>query len=689
MTLNRSQADRAIQNFDNFLNSDSVNSFKSLILESVDKSAYVGIAQRFNDFQSSFSFINTEYKCFNELRETGCLIEPEKITYNFRDEPAAGQSVPIIVDKKNSGSIIPLPATLKKIFELPNVLVETVNYMSLLESTENNEISNIIQTAFWKNKIAGIEEIVLRVFLYEDDFECGNPSGSHATIYKMGGMYLSLPCLSPAFRSKLDNIFLVQIAHAQDIANNPQIVIYNDIINMLNNLSTTGIEIKVEQKNYKLFFKLALIVGDNLGLNRILGFKTHFNSDFFCKFCKATVKETNKLTTQDDSLLRDLNSYERHTKEKLIPQQSGIMQNCVWNNVMDFHVATNFSIDIMHDLFEGVCRYNFGYMLPYILNQHFLSHETLNFRIKYFNYGQDCNKPVPITQSHLKNKYVVMSASEMKRFVLSACLIFGDLIPIGDPFWELYILMRRITILCLKSIISQNDNHELKELIRKHHALFLKLTGTTLKAKYHNLLHYPLVASIVGPLSQLSTIRFEAKHRPLKQGAQTSSNKINLPYTIALKNQLHSSQIFLDNIGFKNEFEYAEFSPNFKNPIITVKDDVLDHFYQIKSFNFEKYTYKIGTVVKISSEEFPKYGKIANVFRKKSNTCSSTEKSNFAFSVQIFSSIAADYHLQSFELQEKGVYQFCSFQSLPFLKPRNLVFMKNGKYYTSFDNNMD
>ena len=192
------------------------------------------------------------------------------------------------------------------------------------------------------------------------------------------------------------------------------------------------------------------MVGDNLGLNRILGFKTHFNSDFFCRFCKAKLKETNKLTTQDDFLLRDLNTYEQDTKEKPISQQSGIVQNCVWNNVMDFHVATNFSIDIMHDLFEGVCRYNFGYMLPYFILKKNFSRETLNFRIKYCHDGHDYNQPVPITQSHLNNKYVVMSASEMKRFVLSACLNFGDLIPIDDPFWELYILMRRITILCLK-----------------------------------------------------------------------------------------------------------------------------------------------------------------------------------------------------------------------------------------------
>ena len=94
--------------------------------------------------------------------------------------------------------------------------------------------------------------------MYEDDFECGNSLGSHATIYKMAGMYLSLPCLPPQFRSKLDNIFLVPIAHAQDIASNPDFVIYNDTINMLNNLSTTGIEIEAEQKKIQIIFQVVI-----------------------------------------------------------------------------------------------------------------------------------------------------------------------------------------------------------------------------------------------------------------------------------------------------------------------------------------------------------------------------------------------------------------------------------------------
>ncbi|KYQ53376.1 hypothetical protein ALC60_07489 [Trachymyrmex zeteki] len=79
-------------------------------------------------------------------------------------------------------------------------------------------------------------------------------------VYKISGMYISLPCLPLEFRSKLDSIFLLQIVHS-----------------------------------------IALIIGDNLGLNSILGFTTSFNSNFFCRFLKF-----------------------------------------VWNDVLDFHITENF-----------------------------------------------------------------------------------------------------------------------------------------------------------------------------------------------------------------------------------------------------------------------------------------------------------------------------------------------------------
>ncbi|XP_018306226.1 uncharacterized protein, partial [Mycetomoellerius zeteki] len=88
-------------------------------------------------------------------------------------------------------------------------------------------------------------------------------------------MYISLPCLPLEFRSKLDSIFLLQIVHSSDVKEYKPEVIY-------------GIEIDIDGKLITILFKVALIIGDNLGLNSILGFTTSFNSNFFCRFCKVT-----------------------------------------------------------------------------------------------------------------------------------------------------------------------------------------------------------------------------------------------------------------------------------------------------------------------------------------------------------------------------------------------------------------
>lgn len=129
--------------------------------------------------------------------------------------------------------------------------------------------------------------MIIPLFLYEDDFECGNPLGSHKTIYKMSGMYVSIPCLPPEIRSKVQNIFLFQIAHSEDGKKYPSEIFYKDVIEQLNNLATQGITINISGKFIKIYFKLALIMGDNLGLNTILRFiKCFKNSVHFCRFCK-------------------------------------------------------------------------------------------------------------------------------------------------------------------------------------------------------------------------------------------------------------------------------------------------------------------------------------------------------------------------------------------------------------------
>jgi len=41
---------------------------------------------------------------------------------------------------------------------------------------------------------------------------------------------------------------------------------------------------------------------------------------------------------------------------------NGIKELCVWNKINSFNITTNFSVDIMHDMLEGVCKFDLGMM---------------------------------------------------------------------------------------------------------------------------------------------------------------------------------------------------------------------------------------------------------------------------------------------------------------------------------------
>lgn len=165
------------------------------------------------------------------------------------------------------------------------MLSETLDHMKTLKS-DNKVIQNFIQDTYWQSRaVSHNERVVFPLFDFFYDYESGNALGSHSGIHKLGGVYVSLPCL-PSYRSTvLSNIFLALIFHSSDRVEFGNRIIFQPLMDELNFLQETGIEISTPDYEGKSYFELKLILGDNLGLHSITGFTESFSSNFPCRMC--------------------------------------------------------------------------------------------------------------------------------------------------------------------------------------------------------------------------------------------------------------------------------------------------------------------------------------------------------------------------------------------------------------------
>lgn len=67
---------------------------------------------------------------------------------------------------------------------------------------------------------------------------------------------------------------------------------------------------------------------------------------------------------------------------------TGIREECVFHQLPNFHVTENYPVDVMHDLYEGVCLYDMQLFLHKLIAIFkTFSLETLNSRINSINYS--------------------------------------------------------------------------------------------------------------------------------------------------------------------------------------------------------------------------------------------------------------------------------------------------------------
>ncbi len=213
--------------------------------------------------------VMSEYIIVKELKERDLLVPFLPYILDSRHQMA--YSPLQIVELKRFFHIMyicDLPYLFEKLFALPNLFEEILNYVDELDGTE--WIYNITQTKHWVSIVDGLNlqmnETALPLFVFFDDFEPLNVLGSHSGVYKLGGVYVYMPCIPPEAQAKLEFIFLGMIFFSGDRSSYGNDRVFSPFIDVLNKLQTEGIPVSHHKYDTVKFVVISLI-GDNLGLN--------------------------------------------------------------------------------------------------------------------------------------------------------------------------------------------------------------------------------------------------------------------------------------------------------------------------------------------------------------------------------------------------------------------------------------
>lgn len=669
-SIPRSFIQYIISIFTSFLNSEIFEILLQLINHLPENDLLNTITIMIRKFTSCLSHYDTEYKRFKHFKSSDYYVEPIQVEIGVENDRSSKNSYPSLVLKHRTVSLMPIKKQLKLFLELPGVLKTINEFQNSLTKDKSGRLNNIVQAHLWKN-ITYSNEIVLPLIMYFDDFEIGNPLGSHAGCYKMGAIYYTIGTIPPQFASRLENIFTAMLFHSTDRTSFGNEKMFRALIDQLKLLESEGITL---ENGTNVKFSVTLVVGDNLGTNSILGFTESFSAHHYCRIC---IGEKNVMKTQikeDDDLIRCKRDYEAHCDQNLF----GIKEKCIWNELSNFHVYENISCDIMHDLFEGVLRYEMAQVIYNLLEAELFSIETLNSRIKFGIYdSSETNHPPSIKLDHVRNGYITMSSSEMSSLVRNFRFFVGDLVPEGNKAWLFYLKLLEIIEVVMSYSFSEDTLVLLDFLVSEHHEMYMQLFQESLKPKHHFMLHYSRIIRAAGPPRFYSSIRFEAKHKEYKANIV---NRKNVPMTLSIRNQMKFCYRLISKVGINdiinigsvddfepNSFEFVEFPGS--------KDD----FYPVTWYEKNGIKYSSGGILytDISDDIMPVF---------KGLKCILVHKQNSQICYLLCQSIITksfNHHYYAYEVEYETTKSVISLSECNYLFPTTMRLMNNGGSYVS------
>lgn len=311
----------------------------------------------FQDIKNIIKTFSSFHLYLKYVTNKGFYVEPLNIEINNVIAPVIRDNQPTLDQLKTYETLMPMKHQFQKFFELPGVLKLALDSMhGIINDDEHNNITSIIDGDSWKNKIKNREGHLIAYDIYFDELEIDNPLGSHSGDHTLGDVYYNFPTLPKEFVSQLNNIFVGLVYESKNKVHGNG-VIFQHLIDEMNLLNEEGLDFELNGEKIRVHFILHVITGDNAGLNLILGYTRSPSANFYCRNCKCSKLECQNLCIEDASKLRNIQNYHEDINSEFNIEKraalSGIRENSIFNKVASFHVTENYTMDIMHDLFEG------------------------------------------------------------------------------------------------------------------------------------------------------------------------------------------------------------------------------------------------------------------------------------------------------------------------------------------------
>jgi len=262
--------------------------------------------------------------------------------------------------------------------------------------------------------------------------------------------------------------------------------------------------VTIDDKAHKLFGSVS---ADNLASHYTGGFRMCFNSGRMCRFCMICfdrICEFGSETWDGYPKLRTEKEHDMHVSSVVadgtLAPVYGVTKPSALHSLESFHAVTSLPPDCMHDVLEGVIPQVLKVCLRGLIVEKIVTVQTFNERLERFKFGQNDAKNIPCTRPASFPKSGISGSAAQKWCLFRyRALLIGDLVPVDNVSWELYICCRKMTEIIFAPSATVSQIAYLDLLIADHHERFIDLAADEITPKFHFLTHYPRLMSVYGP----------------------------------------------------------------------------------------------------------------------------------------------------------------------------------------------